>query len=597
MDCRNTKMAEREPPERFPDKPEARVEFMNQFKDPTISKEAKMAKARAIMASSTLPTLTQSEINELILNLGEMTWEETQVIARRWVRFKPNPPVKRWNPGMEDEFYSCPEKLPKARNGPGAELECRIYQLLAKPRLSPGIEKPEPWADSGPPDVIPDADYGDERLPKPVWSKLNIDNELFRSQWNREYKDQAKAYDDSEPAYPIVRDGELTLTTEVQESIYNPKPTPFEPDLILDPTEAWEDSNLRYRISSISIPNVVVRKQFFDWFDQLPDEPQVVNIFRAAFFDGTAVSDGVSEMFLPNLKHLPAPRSMKDELTSLHWHETSRGYTYNWSPTNQKRLKAEEERQEYLRRSAPHRAWLNLPPGSKVVPPNIYLRPAEHYDSSRVRKIMQWYTENSFASGDLSSMGETEYEKLLAFCRNAKLPFVVAAQRPEWKYHSNQIDRAVGFAYVKYHRPSNGADASMGELQVFVREENKKQHIGRALVHMVISCFETDPTAGKTGDYQFKGMGSVEYGPGYSESPTTLLCVVADHAGPNKEQGWVKDWLKKDFGFQEKSEFGGARIKFGKSYAPPGHPSDPNDSQDLSGSTSATWLTKSITPT
>ncbi|KAJ5351757.1 Acyl-CoA N-acyltransferase [Penicillium brevicompactum] len=538
------------------------------FGDSIMTPAAKIAKARAIARSPRLHTLNPNEVNVLIQNLGDITSEQAKEIGRRWHSVKKEPsPERRWVPGREDEDHSCPEMLPKARDGPGAEPNSKIYQYLAQPRLSPDVENPEPWADFGTPSVLPDHIYGDEGFPNPNWSKHKIDNEKFRSQWKVRNEAHVKAYEDSQPMFPIVMNGQLTLTTEMQKIIYTPKPTTTEDAMLpIEPEDRWNNWHYSYRVSSISLPNEVVRDQFFSWFNQLPDDPQVVNIFRAAFFNGTALSDGISDMFLPDLKHLPTPRNMQETLTRLHWHETSEGYVYNWSPANQKRIKAEEERQKELRRTAPHRAWLNLPPGSKIVHPSVYLRPAELYDAERVLEIMQWYTNTSFASGDVKPMDRAGYEKLLSFCRDEKLPFIVAAQRGEIRYCDNHIDPAVGFAYVGYHRATNDADASIGELQVFVQERIKRHHIGRALIHMTLSCFETDLTAGITGDYRFDTKGTVQYGPGTCRPLSTLLCAVADRPGPQKEHKWVKEWLKRDFGFQEKCVFEGARMKFGKPF-------------------------------
>lgn len=552
--------------ERFLNKPTGVHKYSSQNLDH--SKCTKASKAREIMESAQLKDLSQNEINALILSLGDISWKEAREIGRRYNSMMRKPsPVRNDLAGMENESHSCPEMLPKARDGPGADPQSKIYQFLAKPRLSAGVEQPEPWANFGTPDVISDEIHTDESLPKPRWSQHKIDTERFRSQWREQNDAQVKAYNDSSPMYPIVEHGKLTLTSDCRRVVYNPLPTSWkDDDLVAQHGENWSDWLIECKISSLSLPNHVVRKQFSSWFDQLPDAPSVVNIFHTAFFDGTAMADGISAMFLPNLKHLPTPRNMAEELTRLHWHETSQGYAYNWSATNQKRIKAEEERKDQLRRTAPHRAWLNLPVGSKVVPPNIYLRPAELYDSSRILKIMRWYAENSCASGDVTSMDEKDFEQLLSFCRGEKLPFVVAAQRPELRYSSNQIDPAVGFAYVEFHRPSKNADSTMGELQVFVQQKNTRQHIGRALIDMVISCLDADSTARKTDDYRFDQTGTVQYGAGYGRFLTTLLCTVADRPGSQKENLWVKDWLKKDFGFQEKGVFEGARVKFDKEY-------------------------------
>lgn len=568
------------------------------FGNLNLTQAAKTAKAHAIARSSRLLTLNPSEVNELIQNLGNITSKEAKEIGRLWHSVKRQPsPERKYVPGREDEDHSCPEMLPKARDGPGVEVSSTIYQFLAQPRLSPDVEKPDPLADWGIPSVLPDDIYGDEGFQNPNWSQHKIDSELFRSQWKLRDEAHVKAYQESEPMFPIVLNGQLTLTTEMHKIIYHPKPTTVEDGMLpIEPEDRWNNWHYSYRISSVSLPNDVVRDQFFSWFNQLPDDPTVVNIFRASFFNGTASSDGISSMFLPDFKHLPTPRNMNERLTRLHWHETSEGYVYNWSPTNQKRIKAEEERQEEFRRNAPHRAWLNLPPGSKIVHPSVYLRPAELYDAERVLEIMQWHAENSSTSGDVKAMDQEGYEQLLSFCRQEKLPFIVAAQRGEIRYCDNHIDPAVGFAYVKYSRPFNDADASMGELQVFVQERIKKQHIGRALVHMILSCFETDPTAGTTDTYRFDKKGTVQYGPGTCRSLNTLLCAVASRPGP-QEHKWVKEWLKKDFGFQQKCVFEGARAKFGKTYAPRPRrprPIDPPYLPRFPGMTFVTWLAKSL---
>ncbi|KAJ5872698.1 Acyl-CoA N-acyltransferase [Penicillium soppii] len=271
--------------------------------------------------------------------------------------------------------------------------------------------------------------------------------------------------------------------------------------------------------------------------------------------------DGVSSMFLSDLKHLPAPRNMKEEPTRMHWHETTQGYICNWGSSNQKRIKAEEKKKDQLRRSAPHRAWLNSPPDSRVVPPNIYLRPAELCDASWILDIVNWYVENSPSSEDTQLWNESDYEKLLDFCRNEKLPFVAAAQRTEVRHSKNQIDPVIGYAYVKYHRYSTNADSQMGELQVFVQKDRQRQHIGRALVDMVLSCYDDIPT--KSEDYSFDQTGTVQYGAGYGRSLTTLVCSLAYPSEVQKRHSWLKEWLRKDFNFQEKGIFEGARVKFG----------------------------------
>lgn len=532
-------------------------------------KRERAARALEIMSSPQLQTLTSNQIDAVIQDLdGHISFKKVKEIGRRHFKSQQKSASVRHDLiGFENESRSCLEMLPKARRGPGVEPKSEIYQFLAKPRMSPGIEQPEAWSICDPPDVIPDEEYADEDWDeqKPNWSKNNIKAERFRSRWKGQHQAQAKAYEDSDHIFPIVQHGKLTLTPEKHEVVYNPMSTSWDDsDLVIQQGPVWDDWLIKCRISSLALPNDIVRSLFCSWLYQLPEDPKVVNIFRLAFFDGTAMPDGVSSMFLPDLKHLPAPRNMKEELTRLHWHETTEGYVYNWGHTNQKRIKAEEEKKERLRRNAPHLAWLSLPPDSRVVPPNIYLRPAELYDSSYILDILNWYVEKSPLSEDVKPWNESDYEKLLDFCRGEKLPFVVAARRPEFRYSMNQIDPAVGFAYVRYHRYNKNADSQMGDLQVFVHRDSKRKHIGRALVDMVVSCF--DATLRKSDDYRFDESGTVLYGAGYGRSLTTLVCALAYLPGAQSKCSWIKKWLQKDFGFHEKDVFEGARVKFGATY-------------------------------
>jgi L-amino acid N-acyltransferase YncA len=506
--------------------------------------------------------MDEDKRNKLIQGIDNLTWSETFEFTKQYDKERrQNRPVQQPIIGMENESHSCPELLPKARDGPGVDPCSSVYKSLEKPRFASGTEEPERWAVSDPPDFIPDGEYKEESDLRPKWSRINIDTAKFRAQWDESHDCQAKAYGESHHIFPVVKDGRLTFTSEFHKAIYEPEQPPLD-DWTMD-KEAQDELWRRHehKIASFDISNLEARKQFRSWWDQLPTTYHVVNIHHVAFFDGTAMPDGERSMFLPGIKHIPTPRDMKDELTRLHWHETSEGYVYNLGKVNQQQRKKEREREEHLRRTAPYRAWENLPPGSKVVPPNIYLRPAESYDASCILEIMNWYAMNSATSSDVTPMHERDFESLLQSCREEKFPFVVAARRPPERWYRNQIDPAVGYAYVGFHRDSKSADAHMGELRVFVEEDSKKKHIGRALVDMVFSCFEDRPK--ENTDYEFDQTGTVQYGPGYGRPLNTMVCTIASSPRTQEDDIWIKKWLERDFGFQEKGMFEGARVKNG----------------------------------
>ncbi|KAI1829466.1 hypothetical protein DTO006G1_9382 [Penicillium roqueforti] len=495
--------------------------------------------------------------NKLIQSLDNLSWAQTWDLSKQFdKRRRKKMPVQQPLFGMDNDSHSCPEMLPAARDGPGADMSSSVYKLLAKPRNAEGVQEPEPWA-ADPPEFIPNDELGG--IEKKAKSSNNVD---IRTQRNVRQKIQAKAYGKSRRIFPIVQDGILTLTSECNEAVYEPDRT-LPDDCTWDTQEAdnqWRE--LRHRISSFDLPNASVREQFRSWWDQLPAGSRV-DIFHVAFFDGTAIPDGQHSMILSDIKHIPTPRNMKDEQTRLHWHETSEGYVYNLGKVNQRRIKKEQEQQEHLRRTAAHRAWLALPPDSKVVPPGIYLRPAEQYDTSSILEIMKWYAQNSALGSKLQSMEANEFEELLQFCRDNNLPFVVAARRPPVRLCRNQIDPVVGYAYVEFHRHGNSAEKHMGELHVFVQKGNKNQHIGRALVDMVLSCF--DGTYKQSTDYEFDQTGTVQYGAGYGHPFTSMVCAIATSAEA-EENAWIKKWLERDFGFKDKGVLENARVERGNGF-------------------------------
>jgi hypothetical protein len=79
----------------------------------------------------------------------------------------------------------------------------------------------------------------------------------------------------------------------------------------------------------------------------------------------------------------------------------------------------------------------------------------------------------------------------------------------------------------------------VGELLVFVEEDYKKDHIGRALVGMTLSCLDFSYKRSEYYEFVQSETDDVEYGPGYGRNLTILVC-----APPAEDQeSWIKEWL------------------------------------------------------
>jgi hypothetical protein len=65
----------------------------------------------------------------------------------------------------------------------------------------------------------------------------------------------------------------------------------------------------------------------------------------------------------------------------------------------------------------------------------------------------------------------------------------------------------------------------VGELLVFVKEDYKKDHIGRALVGMTLSCLDFSYKRSEHYEFVQSETDDVEYGPGYGRNLTILICA------------------------------------------------------------------------
>ncbi|KAJ5767404.1 uncharacterized protein N7511_005020 [Penicillium nucicola] len=220
---------------------------------------------------------------ELIRDIVDLMWEYLEEAEIKLLR------------GTFDQQQNLPwspEKLSVAGDGPGIPRPRSVPKSSSEPLRSMADEK----IDNN------DADVN--------WAEGDIDTPEYRAGFNALRQRQVMAYESSSRQFPIVENGELTLTSHHNEAIYTPSPFPlshWNPELAVRENRWFE-----LRVSSSTIPRKDAREQFQRWWHQLPPVFQTVDICHTAFFDGTAIPDGESSMILPNWKHHSAPRTCED---------------------------------------------------------------------------------------------------------------------------------------------------------------------------------------------------------------------------------------------------------------------------------------------
>ncbi|KAJ5578523.1 uncharacterized protein N7459_007487 [Penicillium hispanicum] len=463
--------------------------------------------------------------------------------ARKLDFAHPDRPYEAARPGL----------LPVFRNGPGQDLASDVYNRdIARNLFAEGVEEPEAWSVS-PPAFIPDEGY-EEVDPEVNWHTIRRGTAEYHTQW--------KAYKASPRLYPMIINKELVLTPTLPHdhkydeqpfptTVSNPKSCPqmeFGPCWNFCPTTTWNREGYR--------------AWFYRWLDNVPTCCCTVDIFHSAFFDGTASPDGGYSMMVQDIKNLMTPRDLRDKETRLHWHETSSGFMHNmglYLKSIGRDGNPENEANE------PWASISNLEP--KSIHANAFLRPVEYDDCASLLKTFNWYAERSPLSVEILPMEAHDVREVITTCEQWNLPFIVAVQRKEDNEGAEWIslsDEILGYAYVKPFA-TTGAEQYVGELQVFMHPSAKKKNIGWALVDMILSIMDVRYPRGSP-RYKFRPSEQHAYVQGSMRTLTTLLCALSYPSSMEESFKWTKEWLKKEFNFEEQGVIKEARMKFGKRY-------------------------------
>ena len=472
-----------------------------------------------------------------------LAFEVAKIIGRPIIknaRFPKSPwPYKR--PGNGDDWVKryFAEELQIARSGAGVDSASEVYRKIQQPQHAEGVEKPGRWS-VNPPSHIPDPGY-EEVDPKKTWRKKWRSSPAYHARW--------KAYEESPRVYPTVENGKVMLSSTKPDDhedrlvysvrpVKNPEPYEqhdFEADWTYRPlsTAKWNREGWRDAINY--------------WLDNVGDCMTVRDIYRAAFFDGTCSADGGIVMFIQDVKHLPTPRDMSDEMTRKHWHETAAGYAYNWV------LRNPEWEEEH---GADNR---------KKMRANAFLRPAELGDSPAIAHIMNQYAETSPVSAEVRPVKPATVKAYIRSCRKDNMPFIVAvsckAPTPQDPPFPENI---LGYACVRPFS-TGAAESHIGDMQVFVRRDSQRKNVGWALVHRILAlCDAHYPFT--SDNYNWEPSPKTRLGEGLCHPLTSLICTLTYPLDMQDDFGWVKGWLKRDFGFEQQGLLKGARKKLGRRF-------------------------------
>ncbi|KAL4909796.1 hypothetical protein BDW74DRAFT_44206 [Aspergillus multicolor] len=462
------------------------------------------------------------------------------------------------------EPTACPEVLTTCRDGPGTDPTSAAYHAIEELRA---VDQD-----------IPDSSYlpGSSQMFSTETNK-NTDFSLLKSQLDSRLRLFKDSYKKCPKAFPVFQEKELMLVpcpAEEHERVLakiqadrerlaeHASPSARENEVARVLNNSWTDPAIvdwEYCPRDIrrlgEQDETAWRAQLQLWLESTIQCECSVDIFRQAFFDGSAHADGVTAMFILDMRNYETVLNPIDETSLIHAHETVAGYCYNFNLKKRKREEAEEHRKlmsrqaELEARRQPLRS-----PNSPVA--NIYLRPVNiDKDIPELMAIYNWYTLKTFNSPNVYPLDENRVRERIEEARNAEFPFIVAVER--------RTEKVVGYALAQEF-DRHEASRLTAELELYVADEHTSLGIGRCLLDKLLEI--CDPTYTPKCGYSFEA--SKEERSGYFSGGRRRLArliftlsYVDMKAGDISKHKRVKQWLKERGRFEEQGLLRGARIK------------------------------------
>ncbi|KAB8069917.1 hypothetical protein BDV29DRAFT_181968 [Aspergillus leporis] len=423
-----------------------------------------------------------------------------------------------------------PEILKRCRNGPGCDPNSNFFLSITKCRLAPIQSADISSATAG------QFSHGYEAL-------------KTSPSYPQDPTVQWKEYEDSPAMYPIVRNGELSLSPDpIDEHEHIPEMlarSGLQTGAVNQYTgstqeqkHSWTDAfyaDWEYRPQACSS-----YEAFRDWFRRWLDTTIHIccyaDIYHRAFFDGTAHPDGVRTMFIPDLESSTTFLSMDDEESRFHGQETVEGYCFNWE-IHAKKDRDEEQFRRKIQRDHYLEGLKKFPlPRASVLKANVYFRPVEVGDVPGLIEIFNYYGLNSPLSTHIKALEAGDIRQIIDDSNEEKLPFIVAAERRVGAIANSGREKIFGYALATDFLGQGTSGRFTAELEIFVKPGHMRKGIGKCLIDKILEVCDATyiPKRGYFFDSNWDDRS------GY-------------WAGGRRRLGrsWIEEWLKRDYGFKE----------------------------------------------
>lgn len=299
-------------------------------------------------------------------------------------------------------------------------------------------------------------------------------------------------------------------------------------------------------------------KRFRHWLETTMRLGFRIDVNDPKFQDGNSHANGIDGFDYFELEDMSTNLNFDDPENRIHAHETALGFIYNWNARLLSTKRKEDEQKDRERKAikqattptSPLRIQESNPNTPKV---NVYLRPAETRDAPALISIINWHISNTVRCVDLFPLSTQEMVDRIDDCQREQLPFIVAAQRkPSRRDMVNGNSEAIwGFACATDFTGQQSSNRYTVELEAFVHPEKKQNRIGRCLMDKILEVCDSSYSAKRGYFFDCFTTQRPRYSAGGNRTLARLIAIIHHPASDPSEYRWIKDWLIREFKFEE----------------------------------------------
>ncbi|PGH11993.1 hypothetical protein AJ79_04580, partial [Helicocarpus griseus UAMH5409] len=315
-------------------------------------------------------------------------------------------------------------------------------------------------------------------------------------------------------------------------------------------------------------------RRFKKWLHNLSElDPMFIDIASREFNNASMHSDGVGGLEVATVESPVSVLDPTDEANAAHFHETVRGYIYNWNARLQREKEEEmakgrtaimepqmqmqlslDQRQPEVLEANPHAPRLNL-----------YLRPVEKKDVPGLTQLFNWYIQNTVRCVDLNRISQAIMQDRIDECDHEKLPALVAVEQKPRLGHALNGEKEAIFGYIlasDFTGPTT-TNRYTAELELFVDPKYYSLGVGKCLLDKLLEI--CDPNYLPNQGYHFDcAAAQADVYRGLKGRPLSRLIFIIHHQADNTvDYEWIKEWLEGKFGFEEQALLKGTGLKKG----------------------------------